>query len=211
MPKGSKSLFSRQKYKKTAKDYKVRTVIFSKIIGKNKIDGELKLLTDEYCITELSHVSGRFPPKSYYSGEFSTRRLFNEARKHGNSLGNFPRLFNPIYQSRPEGCPISPKESSPSQQSAQEIWHPVNSELFFVANIILMAWGNGSEVHTAESPLCEIIMKLSLEPSVPHQHITKSLKTILSKDYKQRTLEQMIDDLRKTDPRMRKPALKLFK
>lgn len=204
MTKSRKSIFSIDRFEETAKKYYVRPLIYVTILGGQKIQGEFREQTDRYCVTELLHKSGSYPPKQYITGEPSARRLFEEALKNNNAEGSFPHLFNPLYEEKAPQITNRVNLKNPNQERYKILWHPANREIFNAAHIILSVWEPQKDAPKNNgSILCKIIKEISSDPTNYKPYRVKSLKTILSQDIQQRSLNEMLQQLRSIDTRVR--------
>ncbi|MUG46735.1 hypothetical protein GNP95_17245 [Paenibacillus woosongensis] len=80
-----------------------------------------------------------------------------------------------------------------------DTWHPTAKQLFNAINLIVICWGQvpGGVLQKIKN---EIEKNKNREP-LPRQ--IKAINTIISRDRKDRTLQQMLDDLRKNNNKIR--------
>jgi len=111
------------------------------------------------------------------------------AAKHFLELLNHEPI--PIFNPLKSNLNNSRYQENKHIETQKEKWNPLAWELYTVINIILMAWDKNITI------LSEILTKISnnknAEPSLSN---IKSVNTIISKDYKKRTIDQMLDEFR---------------
>jgi hypothetical protein len=122
--------------------------------------------------------------------EYETFIVGSCAAKHFLKLLNHtPLQMFDIFESHKEKLN---KRKNQTTLIGKEKWNPLAKELYRVINIILMAWDTNGR--TLSKILQEINNNQTREPP---PSLIKSVNTIISKDSKNRTIYEMLDEFRK--------------
>lgn len=176
-----------QNRKKIIDQYDLKPIAYVKLLnGQKKKSCTGDLLTDNYYLftykNKNDHTEG-----SFFCGSHAATHFLE-------LLGHSPLpLFNPL--TGPSGS------SSQGGKSAHHAstWHPVTKELLNAINLLIICWNT-----TIKGFLGKIKMDIENNPSkAPNLSDIKRVNTVLSKDSKNRTLQQMLLDLRKVEPTLR--------
>ncbi|WML37983.1 hypothetical protein RCG19_12065 [Neobacillus sp. OS1-2] len=168
-------------------EYELRAVAHVKLlIGQTKKSCTGDILTDSYyCFTYKNknvQTKGSFFCGTHAANHFLTL------------LGKQPLpLFNPLRSS------IGSSGQQSVSTTHKSKWDPAAKELYNAINLLIIVWNTN-----INSILADIRDNLEKYPSrTPFISKIKALNTIISKDFKGRTLQVMISELRKNNPELR--------
>jgi len=152
------------------------------------LKGQIKRSAAEDTITKEYY---RFSYKKKDTTE--TPKIFivgmHAARHFLELLNHEPiSLFNPLKSNQND----SRCQEDKHVETQKEKWNPLAWELYTVINIILMAWDKNITI--LSEILTTISNNKSTEPSLSN---IKSVNTIISKDYKKRTIDQILNEFRR--------------
>ena len=137
--------------------------------------------------------------KEYYSfsykkkGTTETPEIFivgMHAVKHFLKILNYEPL--PLFNLLKSSLNHSSCHENKPVEKQKEKWNSLALELYTVINIILMAWDKNITI--LSEILTKILNNKNIEPSLSN---IKSVNTIIGKDYKKRTIYQILDEFRK--------------
>ncbi|MGY5345906.1 hypothetical protein ACXFAU_26045 [Paenibacillus glucanolyticus] len=171
-------------------EYNIKPIAHVRLLNGQKRQSCTKdLLTDSYyCFSykaKDSYVTGTFLCGTY-------------AANHFLELIQHPKLkvFDPLVS---ENVGTMTSNGTNRDRGLNDTWHPTAKQLFNAINLIVICWGQvpGGVLQKIKN---EIEKNKNREP-LPGQ--IKAINTIISRDSKGRTLQQMLDDLRKNNNMIR--------
>ncbi|MEO3946731.1 hypothetical protein [Gorillibacterium sp. CAU 1737] len=171
-------------------EYNIKPIAHVRLLNGQKRQSCTKdLLTDSYyCFSykaKESDVTGTFLCGTY-------------AANHFLELIQHPKLkvFDPLVS---ENVGTITSNGTNRDRGLNDTWHPTAKQLFNAINLIVICWGQvpGGVLQKIKN---EIEKNKNREP-LPGQ--IKAINTIISRDSKGRTLQQMLDDLRKNNNMIR--------
>jgi len=171
-------------------EYNIKPIAHVRLLNGQKRQSCTKdLLTDSYyCFSykaKDSDVTGTFLCGTY-------------AANHFLELIQHPKLkvFDPLVS---ENVGTITSNGTNRDRGLNDTWHPTTKQLFNAINLIVICWGQvpGGVLQKIKN---EIEKNKNREP-LPGQ--IKAINTIISRDRKGRTLQQMLDDLRKNNNMIR--------
>lgn len=171
-------------------EYNIKPIAHVRLLNGQKRQSCTKdLLTDSYyCFSykaKDSDVTGTFLCGTY-------------AANHFLELIQHPKLkvFDPLVS---ENVGTITSNGTNRDRGLNDTWHPTAKQLFNAINLIVICWGQvpGGVLQNIKN---EIEKNKNREP-LPGQ--IKAINTIISRDRKGRTLQQMLDDLRKNNNMIR--------
>jgi len=175
---------------KLVQEYEIKPIAYVRLLnGQERRSCTKDLLIDSYyCFSyraKNSDITGTFLCGTY------TANHFLELIQHPKL-----KLFNPLVS---ENVGTRTSSGTNKDKGLNDTWHPTAKQLFNAINLIVICWGQvpGGVLQKIKN---EIEKNKSREP-LPKQ--IKSINTIISKDKKGRTLQLMLDDLRKNDNMIR--------
>lgn len=175
---------------KMVQEYNIKPIAHVRLLNGQKRQSCTKdLLTDSYyCFSykaKDSDVTGTFLCGTY-------------AANHFLELIQHPKLkvFDPLVS---ENVGTITSNGTNRDRGLNDTWHPTAKQLFNAINLIVICWGQvpGGVLQKIKN---EIEKNKNREP-LPGQ--IKAINTIISRDRKGRTLQQMLDDLRKNNNMIR--------
>lgn len=175
---------------KMVQEYNIKPIAHVRLLNGQKRQSCTKdLLTDSYyCFSykaKDSDVTGTFLCGTY-------------AANHFLELIQHPKLkvFDPLVS---ENVGTITSNGTNRDRGLNDTWHPTAKQLFNAINLIVICWGQvpGGVLQKIKN---EIEKNKNREP-LPGQ--IKAINTIISRDSKGRTLQQMLDDLRKNNNMIR--------
>ncbi|MBG9787125.1 hypothetical protein ABD74_05240 [Brevibacillus laterosporus] len=175
---------------KLVQEYDIKPIAHVRLLnGQERRSCTKDLLTDSYyCFSyraKNGDVAGTFLCGTY-------------AANHFLELIHHPKLklFDPLT-SETTGAETS--EGTNRNAGFNDTWHPAAKQLFNAINLIVICWGQapGGVLQKIKD---EIERYYKREP-LPRQ--IKAINTIISRDRGGRTLQQMLDDLRNKNNKMR--------
>lgn len=168
-------------------DYYIKPIAHVKLLnGQQKKSCTGDLLTDRYYCFSFKHKKNN-KQGSFFCGIHAANNFLELL-----NLDPLP-LFDPLKD-------FGVNSSSTSNSSNQyNKWHPVAEELYNAINLLIICWNT-----TVQGFLGEIKDTIVRYPHYePYLSKIKAVNTILSKDSKSRTLQDMISDLKKNNPDIR--------
>lgn len=172
-------------------EYNIKPIAHVRLLNGQKRKSCTKdLLTDSYyCFSykakEDSDIAGTFLCGTY-------------AANHFLELIQLPRLmvFDPLVS---ENVGTRKSNGTNRDRGLNDTWHPTAKQLFNAINLIVICWEQvpGGVLQKIKD---EIEKNKNREP-LPGQ--IKAINTIISRDRKNRTLQQMLDDLRRNNNMIR--------
>ncbi|MEQ2527555.1 hypothetical protein WMO40_12640 [Bacillaceae bacterium CLA-AA-H227] len=172
---------------KLVNDYQLKPVAHVKLLnGQTKKSCTGDILTDSYyCFTYKNKVT---------KSEGSLLCGTHAATHFLSLLGHAPlRQFNPLSSIAVGGN----NGNSPTSTSVR--WNPTAKELHNAINLLVICWNT-----TIKGFVGDIKRELEKNPDKePHLSKIKTINTIIKHDKKQRTLQQMISELRQNNQTLR--------
>lgn len=176
-----------QNRKNIIAQYDLKPIAYLKLLnGQQKKSCTGDILTDNYYLftykSKNGHIEGSFFCGSHAAAHFL------------ELLGLSPLpLFNPL-----SGNSGTTNQGGKSTHQIST-WHPTTKELLNAINLLIICWNT-----TIKGFLGKIKMDLENNPSkAPTLSDIKRVNTVLSRDSKNRTLQQMLLDLKKVEPTLR--------
>lgn len=171
------------------REYDIRPIAHVRLLnGQERRSCTKDLLTDSYYCFSYRAKNGD-ATGTFLCGTF--------AAKHFLELIHHPKLtlFDPLA-SEAIGMVTN---SINGKKGFNEIWHPAAKQLFNAINLLIICWGiaPGSVLQEIKNDLEKY---KSCEPR-PRQ--IKAINTIISRDKRERTLQQMIEELRNQNNKIR--------
>jgi len=166
-------------------------------------------LVQVYDIVPISHTSLlKGQEKHSAAGDTITKEYYRFSYKNKGTTDNTETFIVGMYVARhflkllnhepiPLLNPLKSNLNNPRCQEnkpvemQKEKWNSLALELYTVINIILMTWDK--DITILSKILEKIIKNKNTEPFLGD---IKSVNTIISKDYKKRTIDQMLDEFR---------------
>lgn len=174
---------------KLVQDYDIKPIAHVRLLnGQERRSCTKDLLTDSYyCFSykkKNTDVTGTF-----LCGTFAANH-FLELIRHPKLT-----LFDPLVS---ENVGTGTSSSNGSAES-NETWHPAAKQLYYAINLLVVCWGIAPG-----DALQEIKIDLEKHQSrAPLPRQIKAINTIISRDKGSRTLQQMLDELRNKNNKIR--------
>lgn len=171
-------------------EYDIKPIAHVRLLNGQKRQSCTKdLLTDSYyCFSykaKDSDVTGTFLCGTY-------------AANHFLELIQHPKLkvFDPLVS---ENVGARTSNGTNGDGGLNDTWHPTAKQLFNAINLIVICWGQvpGGVLQKIKNEIEENKNRRPLLRQI------KAINTIISRDRGGRTLQQMLDDLRKNDNKIR--------
>lgn len=173
------------------KEYIIKPITHTKLLNGQELYSCTKAkLTDSYYSFTYEHKVNKADKGSFLCGK--------PTGEHFLKLLNHPPIdiFNPLKSNSSGTTP----STSPviSNGNGNEVWDPVALELHNAINLLIICWGN----RPIKGPLAKIKSDLDkYKRSSPYTSKIKSINTILG--YNNKTLKQMVEDLRVNNPNLK--------
>lgn len=165
-------------------EYSVKPISYLRLLkGQNKRSDAEANLTDKYYIFECVHKLDPNVKDTIICG--------NGAGKHFLQLINIksPILFDPLksHEMGSEG------KNGNCKGGQREKWNDVAKQLYFAIQWIIICWNI-----IPKGPIVEIKNEIEmLRENIPSVSAIKAVNTILSRDYRKRSLTEMIGEFSK--------------
>ena len=180
------------------RDYTLTPYLYTRLLnGQTKMSCTGDKLTDKYYLFEYVGKSNPKDTGTFYCGSLAANHFLQ-------LIGN-PDIqeFNPLKAS----TSVNGSSSSGNSGTVKTKWNDVAKELYNAICLLTICW----DTHK-DGPLLKIKAKLErYKYSAPYFSQVKAVNTMISKDPKNRTLTQMIEELRLKNPTLKEYSFEKLK
>lgn len=173
--------------KKLAQEYEIKPIAHVRLLnGQTRKSCTKDLITDSYYCFSYRRKNGT---------ESGTFICGTYAANHFLELINHPKLplFDPLVS---ETTRAGAKSESCGNDNDKEKWHPAARQLDNAINLLVVCWDLKEVNHVLQEIKTELLMTKN---RAPYPRWVKAVNTIISRDRQGRTLQQMIEELRKNN------------
>ena len=184
------------------KNYNLKLIAFTKLLnGQDKISCAGSKCTDVYYTFQYESKTNQNDKGSFFCGRKAAKNFMDIANIEPIKLFN-PLSVNNTYDFKNETTRnenSSEKEEYSSSDDYKKKWNPIAEQFHNAINLIIVCWN--TPIYGKLAKLKADVMKYKYrEPFIER---IEFVNDVISNDKKNRTLTQMVDDLRTDNPTLK--------